>query len=205
MRFIPLIAGFLLIGIFSQPASAAVVFSGIAALRPGEAGSEQWTEGSVPQKRNFSRSQRLPLADHSLSVGGLSERVYHGLLPSEGVPVSYPAFANRRGRTECVELIKGLLGAPATTLWREGRKLKADLWQIQPGTAIATFVNGRYPNWERRGSKHAAIFLRADEQGIYVLDQFAHQGGVKQRFIPWRHPQDRRPANNAEAYSTVRW
>ena len=135
----------------------------------------------------------------------LPERVYDGLLPGEGYTVAFPLFTDDRGRSECVELIKGLLGAPRTGLWREGRKLKSNADQIQPGTAIATFVNGRYPNWQRRGSKHAAIFLRATDSGIYVLDQFAHQRSVKERFIPWHHPRDRSASNNASSYSTVRW
>lgn len=133
------------------------------------------------------------------------ERIYDGLLPGEGYTVAFPLFTDDRGRSECVELIKGLLGAPRTALWREGRKLKSNADEIQPGTAIATFVNGRYPNWQRRGSKHAAIFLRATDSGIYVLDQFAHQRSVKERFIPWHHPRDRSPSNNASSYSTVRW
>lgn len=133
------------------------------------------------------------------------ERVYSGLLPGQGQPVAYPVYANRQGRTECVELIKGLLGAPRTSLWKEGRKLRPHVDEIEPGTAIATFVNGRYPNANRRGHKHAAIFLRAGEGGIWVLDQFAHQSTAKERFIPWQHPRDRRASNNASSYSTVRW
>lgn len=146
-------------------------------------------------------------ADRSLDGHyGLSpERVYEGALPGEGVEVAYPSFANSAGRTECVELIKGLLDAPSTRQWQEGRKLKAHADQIQPGTAIATFVNGRYPQARRRGNKHAAIFLRATEQGIYVLDQFVHQQHARERFIPWHNPRDRRAANNASSYSTVRW
>lgn len=147
------------------------------------------------------------LADRSLDGhSGLSqERVYEGLLPTEGVEVAYPSFANSAGRTECVELIKGLLDAPSTRQWQEGRKLKPHAKDIQPGTAIATFVNGRYPQTRRRGNKHAAIFLRATEQGIYVLDQFVHQQRAQERFIPWHNPRDRRAANNASTYSTVRW
>jgi hypothetical protein len=147
------------------------------------------------------------LADRSTEAHGqVSERIYDGLLPGEGYSVAYPIYANRQGRTECVELIKGLLGAPSTSLWREGRRLKPNADRIEPGTAIATFVNGRYPSHQgRRGSKHAAIFLRASEAGIYVLDQFAHQKTARERFIPWHHPSDRRAANNASSYSTVRW
>lgn len=228
MRLITL-AGSLLLGLSLTTVSvAAVAPAGAAArsLSAGEAAVEK--AASKPKKSKTSkiatrrakvspalahRSATTPisddqsLADRSLdNLSSLApERVYDGLLPGEGYSVAYPIYANRQGRTECVELIKGLLGAPSTTLWREGRKLKSNADQIEPGTAIATFVNGRYPNAQRRGSKHAAIFLRAGEGGIWVLDQFAHQKTAQQRFIPWHHPSDRRPANNASSYSTVRW
>lgn len=40
---------------------------------------------------------------------------------------------------------------------------------LSPGTAIATFVNGRYPN--RPHGNHAAFYLGQDAGGIYVVDQ----------------------------------
>lgn len=179
-----------------------------------KAGTQATRNSSAPKARNALTHRVRPpridpddVSDRSTEAHAslLPERIYDGLLPGEGYSVSFPLFTDHRGRSECVELIKGLLGAPRTALWREGRKLKGNAGEIQPGTAIATFVNGRYPNWQRRGSKHAAIFLRANEGGIYVLDQFAHQRSVKERFIPWHHPRDRSPSNNASAYSTVRW
>lgn len=140
----------------------------------------------------------------SLSVAIGDEHTYEGLLPDNSSVVSMPSFTNDRGRAECVELIKGLMDAPRTAEWREGRRLQAGFKSIKPGTAIATFVKGHYPQGRRHGP-HAAIFLRATEAGIYVMDQFATQIGVQQRFIPWHHPSNKRPSNNATAYSTVRW
>ena len=137
---------------------------------------------------------------------GKIEQVYEGLLPTEAEKIVMPVAKNHRGRSECVQLLKNLMDAPRTLSWREGRKLKASWEQIKPGTAIATFKQGRYPQKSRaRGGKHAAIFLRASEAGIYVFDQFAGQREAAERFIPWHHPRDRKPSNNASAYSTVRW
>ncbi|MES2885685.1 MAG: BPSL0067 family protein [Pseudomonadota bacterium] len=137
---------------------------------------------------------------------GASEQVYDGLLPTESEKIVMPVVRNKRGRSECVQLLKSLMDAPRTLLWREGRKLKASWEEVKPGTAIATFKQGRYPQKSRsRGSKHAAIFLRASDAGIYVFDQFAGQREAAERFIPWHHPRDRQPSNNASAYSTVRW
>lgn len=135
-----------------------------------------------------------------------SEQVYDGALPTESEKIVMPAIKNAKGRAECVQLLKTLMDAPRTTFWREGRKLRASWDQVEPGTAIATFKRGQYPQKSKaRGSKHAAIFLRASEAGIYVFDQFAHRAVASERFIPWHHPRDRRPSNNAAAYSTVRW
>ena len=196
----------------SEPAKAASKSKSATSAKKARAKGARKSVG--PKSRvALARKSRLPrididdLADRSTEAHAslLPERIYDGLLPGEGYTVAYPLFTDGRGRTECVELIKGLLGAPRTALWREGRKLRMNADQIQPGTAIATFVNGRYPNWQRRGSKHAAIFLRATDSGIYVLDQFAHRRSVKERFIPWHHPRDRSPSNNASSYSTVRW
>ena len=144
-------------------------------------------------------------AEPTLSDGS-SERIYDGVLPTEELKISLPAAADERGHTECVQLLKSLMDAPRTRFWKEGRKLKASWDEVKPGTAIATFKRGRYPQKRTgRGSKHAAIFLRASQTGIYVLDQFAGQQQAEERFIPWHHPRDRRPSNNAAAYSTVRW
>ncbi len=135
-----------------------------------------------------------------------SERVYDGTLPTEEEKIVMPAVKDERGRAECVQLLKALMDAPRTLFWKEGRKLKASWDNIRPGTAIATFKKGRYPQkGKANGNKHAAIFLRASEAGIYVFDQFAGQMDVEERFIPWHHPRDKRASNNAAAYSTVRW
>lgn len=59
-----------------------------------------------------------------------------------------------------------------------------------PGTAIATFEDGRYGNVSH--GNHAAIFLNAEpkdgEPGIHVLDQYAGrrgEGEAEIRFYPF--------------------
>lgn len=77
------------------------------------------------------------------------------------------------GNGQCVALVRELTGAPPSSLWNEGARL-VDLLEenafIQPGTAIATFFNGRYPNWPH--GNHAALFLRWVENGIEVFHQW---------------------------------
>lgn len=140
-----------------------------------------------------------------VATAAVAEQVYGGSLPSEFEKITIPAVENDQGHVECVELLKTLMAAPRTRQWREGRKLKVSWNQVQPGTAIATFKSGQYPQRGRRGSKHAAIFLRATHAGIFVFDQFRGQAAAAERFIPWHHPRDRSASNNAAAYSTVRW
>lgn len=136
----------------------------------------------------------------------VQEQVYEGLLPTPEQKIVMEAIRNEKGRAECVQLIKALMHAPRTAMWKEGRKLEANWSSVQPGTAIATFKKGRYPqHGKAHGNRHAAIFLRASEAGIYVFDQFAGVSHAAERFIPWHHPRDKSASNNAMAYSTVRW
>ena len=71
------------------------------------------------------------------------------------------------GNGQCVALVRALTGAPASSVWREGASI-ADLLEcngrIPIGTAIATFFDGRYPNWHH--GNHAAIFLGWTANGM---------------------------------------
>lgn len=64
------------------------------------------------------------------------------------------------GTGSCASLIQtltpGLINVHTST-WRKGKTVVGSTG-IVPGTAIATFENGRYP--ARDGNKHAAFFLR---------------------------------------------
>lgn len=76
------------------------------------------------------------------------------------------------GGGDCVELVKafapGLIGMP-TSMWRPGAKVK-DVANLKRGTAIATFVDGKYPN--NRSGQHAAFFLKHAGAGIWAMDQW---------------------------------
>ena len=115
------------------------------------------------------------------------------------------AFANSKGNTECVELIKQAAGAPASALWREGIKIKklaaGEQDTVARGTAIATFVQGKYPQTGNTGM-HAAIYLGQNADGIIVLDQWRAQGKVLQRTIPWT-PRKSGLSNDGSAFSVI--
>jgi len=97
------------------------------------------------------------------------------------------------GDGSCVALVKQFtptLNGRTTRQWKQGSKV-TDLTSLSPGTAIATFYNGRWPGWD--AGNHAAFFLRVSgrEDGrpdgkiteIVVMDQFHTYAGQPPR--PW--------------------
>ena len=117
------------------------------------------------------------------------------------------SFANAEGHTECVEFIRQTLHAPSTSQWCKGDKITrlgaTGTDPIKIGTAIATFVNGIYPQFGNTG-KHAAIYIGQNADEIQVLDQWRAQGKVLPRTIPWK---PRRPgsSNDGNAFSVIEW
>jgi hypothetical protein len=76
------------------------------------------------------------------------------------------------GGGNCVDLVKelvpGLKGRP-TSVWRHGVRV-LDTSALTPGTAIATFVDGHYPNMAH--GNHAALFVGYAGASIWVMDQW---------------------------------
>jgi len=104
-------------------------------------------------------------------------------------------------KTECVAFVQAVIaGIPSTTQWKEGKKVQGEV-TLAPGTAIATFVDGKYPGPGK--DKHAAIYLGQDTTGIQVLDQWASQGKVKQRTIRWTVPEGTKIQNDGTKYAVI--
>lgn len=107
------------------------------------------------------------------------------------MPFIYPA-ANQLGGTlkvgqsECTDLVRFYANLPATSTWRAGEHV-VDVRNIRMGTAIATFVNGRYPQHQETGV-HAAFFLRYDApgRGFWVMDQWRDKPGQPVRPVSAR-------------------
>ncbi|MBV8634634.1 MAG: BPSL0067 family protein [Burkholderiaceae bacterium] len=110
------------------------------------------------------------------------------------------------GSTQCVALVQKYAGAPATLAWKQGESV-VNSKSIQKGTAIATFVNGKYPN--QRSGNHAALYVGSGIGGIYIMDQWKNKDGgkVTSRFIQClgkdKNGKFKRPSNNADAYSII--
>lgn len=110
------------------------------------------------------------------------------------------------GSHQCVALVQTYAAAPATSNWRQGEAVVGNV-MLRKGTAVATFVNGRYPN--RSHGNHAAFFLRQALGGIYVMDQWKSKknGKINSRFIRslGRDKQGnfKFPSDNADAFFVI--
>lgn len=115
-------------------------------------------------------------------------------------------FAERTevfGNGQCVALVRELTGAPPSSTWRESDRL-VDLLEsggyIAPGTAIATFFNGRYPNMTH--GNHAAIFVRWVGNGVEVFHQW--RGKSPHKAVLYFGRAQPRALLRAEQYSVVK-
>lgn len=99
------------------------------------------------------------------------------------------------GDGQCVAFVREASGAPQTSSWKEGVKVKGSA--IVKGTAIATFVGGSYPS-EATGN-HAAIYVSQDNSGINVWDQWKGQP-VHPRLIRFKGTGG---SNDGDAFSVI--
>ena len=127
------------------------------------------------------------------------------------MPYVYPNVAELKdqpvvGSHQCVELVQEYAGAPTTPHWRQGDAVVGNA-MLRPGTAIATFVNGRYPS--HRHGNHAALYVRQGIGGIYVADQWkaANKDKISVRFIRSRGKDKQgrfiHASDNADAFSVI--
>jgi hypothetical protein len=110
------------------------------------------------------------------------------------------------GTHQCVALLQHYAKVSVSSAWREGEHV-VESATLKKGTAIATFVNGRYPS--KSHGNHAAFFLRFGPNGIWIMDQWKHEKKteVSARFIPRRGKTKSgvyiRPSDNADAFYVV--
>jgi hypothetical protein len=106
---------------------------------------------------------------------------------------------------QCAELVQWYTYAGKANLWREGIKVKGNGHKIAKGTAIATFVNGKYPN--KKSGNHAALYISQNASGIRVMDQWTSKPTVSSRVLSYKgkHPNGTYidPSNNADAFSVI--
>jgi hypothetical protein len=117
---------------------------------------------------------------------------------------------------ECVALVQAVTSVGLTAGWRPGPRV-VDLSYLNPGTVIANFLDGRFPNRRRY---HAAMFMEFGPRGmssgrpstIKVMDQFTGRhprNMVKSRDIYARGDKTYKQGNpyadcdNADQYYVV--
>jgi hypothetical protein len=104
--------------------------------------------------------------------------------------------------TQCVSFLKAAIPAlsdKTTKMWVKGDDIKQGI-SLAEGTAIATFVDGIYP---QNATGHAAVYLSQNDAGIQVLDQWASQGKVLPRTIRWVPLKPGDIVNDANAFSVI--
>jgi hypothetical protein len=76
----------------------------------------------------------------------------------------------------CAALVQWFTKAPADAkqTWRAGIRVAGNGDTIRKGTAVATFVGGRYPRTLH--NKHAALYISQDVHGVLVMDQWEDDG-----------------------------
>lgn len=112
------------------------------------------------------------------------------------------------GGGDCVDLVKAYapgLRTALTSQWRAGEKVTRAT-NLKRGTAIATFVDGKYPS--RPSGQHAAFFLKQAGAAIWVMDQWkndAKKPVVSKRVIYPGGPvsAERSLSNNADAFYVI--
>lgn len=116
--------------------------------------------------------------------------------------VTVPPTANV-GTGHCVPLVQQYARAPHTSQWKQGATVKG-MTGLAKGTAIATFVDGKYPN--NVSGNHAALFVSQDVTGITVVDQYRGSGGIRKRVLRFKGKIGDRfidPSNNGDAFSVI--
>ena len=128
------------------------------------------------------------------------------------MPYVYPEVdklqgSEKVGSKQCVALLQYYAKVPHHSAWKERGAVFGD-FTIPKGTAIATFINGRYRSLPT--GNHAAFYISQDAGGIWIMDQWASERRkpfVSKRYIrkkgTWKNGQFVDPSNNAEAYSVI--
>lgn len=108
---------------------------------------------------------------------------------------------------QCVSYVRTASGATHSSSWAPGEPVRGNT-SLKPGTAIATFQDGKYHN-RIDGRSHGAIYMSQDEGGLYVIDQWKGQP-VHARYVRFKGGKPNTepssgvlPVNDGDAYSVV--
>ena len=107
---------------------------------------------------------------------------------------------------QCAGLVQFYTKVGLAARWREGIQVRGNADKIKKGTAVATFVDGKYPN--KPHGNHAALYVSQDAQGIWVMDQWTSKATIGKRLMRFKgRSKDGSfvdPSNNGDALSVIR-
>lgn len=110
------------------------------------------------------------------------------------------------GSGKCPGIVQTYGGLPRVRNWLEGPRVKGNP-VIPCGTAIATFVNGKYPNLQT--GNHTAIYVdQHPVKGVLIFDQWKFNDPTKQskpagyRWVPFGDGRTNR-SNDGTAFSII--
>jgi hypothetical protein len=112
--------------------------------------------------------------------------------------------ADPKGSGQCAALVQTTIPIGLTKTWREGIRVQGNGAVIKKGTAVATFVDGYYPNNDH--DNHVAYYLEQDLSGVTVIDQWLGKG-VSSRLMRFGLKRSdglyHDPSNNGAALSVI--
>ena len=109
------------------------------------------------------------------------------------------------GTHSCAALVQHYTRVGPTKKWEAGELVRGHK-TIKRGTAIATFVDGKYPN--KSHGNHAALYVSQDDKGIWVVDQWEGKTApFTKRRLPFMGKNAdgtyKDPSNNGDAFSII--
>ena len=156
-------------------------------------------------KRFIRKETRLTNFDRTALEGFL--RMFYpmkGPFVYPGDPTSLEGEAPK-GSGQCAALVQETMMIGLTKTWREGIRVQGNGPLIQKGTAVATFVDGYYPNKDH--DNHVAYYLDQDPSGVKVMDQWSGKDEVSSRVMKFKARRGdglyTDPSNNGSALSVI--
>lgn len=103
---------------------------------------------------------------------------------------------------QCAFLLQRLSNAKQTTAWKVVEKITKDnIKKIPIGAAVATMVNGKYP--QNKTGQHSGYFMGATENGWKILEQYVGLKVIQERELEW--DKQGSLSNQGSAYSIISW
>lgn len=105
----------------------------------------------------------------------------------------------------CAGIVQWYTKAVLARFWKEGVAVRGNSAKIMKGTAVATFVDGKYPN--KPYDNHAALYISQDASGVHVMDQWKSKPTIGKRLMRFKGKKADGifidPSNNGDALSVI--